>query len=145
MSSNNNDTACSHCGSTSNSIDVYLCNQCISKINYSVNKSSNEIRAKDYFLEHIISDYDVKLEYPSDWIKIERSQINSPDTSIIAIFRPPETDSSLKELAVAIGLRHLSFNDTLKDFLESYIQNVYIYFTNLPRIIIVIKVIRIEF
>jgi hypothetical protein len=76
------------------------------------------------FLEYTISDYCLKIDYPADWTKIERRQIRTPNTSILAIFRPPETNPSLREQAVAIGMRHVPLNATLKDFLESYIQDL---------------------
>ena len=40
------------------------------------------------------------------------------------IFKPQETDSPLKEQAIAIGIRYVPLNASLKDFLESYIHDL---------------------
>lgn len=120
----NNNIICSNCGNSS--IDVYLCNQCALQIRLTstAKKSLEDIRVEDNFLEHIISEFNLKIDYPADWTKTERNQINSPNTSILAIFRPQETDLSFKDQAIAIGLRYVPLSATLKDFLESYIQGL---------------------
>jgi hypothetical protein len=40
------------------------------------------------------------------------------------IFKPQETDSPQKEQAIAIGIRYVPLNASLKDFLESYIHDL---------------------